>query len=257
MWLRAVLLFIFMVASFGTSGLASDPPMPPSEIQGAIEVAFQEFQKEAAKNPQKYGFASASAVEKASVEYGYPIYQIDEKTLKNFKGNIYQLETYAKAWDFVVFDAQNEARAFIEIEYSERDKTFYMARFGGDPAPLLAGEQAVRAFAGNEAKNMHLVKFAGQRLLVFEFKQDGKFAPFVIPLTEDTTAFTKPLDYRQTIEYLKKINGYEYSESMMRDLRADAQINWEIFVWLSLFAVLMIIIVRVTNKRLRKQREEK
>jgi hypothetical protein len=235
---------------------ASTPAQPPDEVAGVLEESFAEFKKQVAKDPRKYGFSSAADVEQATVEAGYPVYVLDEKSLPDFKGNIYQLEEYGYEWDFVIHDSQNEAKTFMEIAYDEMDKRFFLSAFGGDPAPLTAGTEAMRAFAGEEAKNVHFVKTGDERLLIFEYKFDGKLAPYAIPLNEATTPEMKPLDYRETIEYVKKVNGLAHDAELLKGKEEAPQSNGQIFIWTALFAVLMIIVIRIANKNLRKEREK-
>lgn len=258
---RLPLIFVIMaccvaLVGFSINSLAesSRPALPPDEVSGVLQEAFPEFQKAVKREPKKYGFANANEVDRATVDVGYPIYIIEEKNLTaDFFGNIYQLEQYGYAWEFVVSDANNVPRTYLEISYDEQDKRFYMSRFGGDVQPLQAGTEAMLRFAKDRANNIHFVKFAGERLLVFEFeKEAGKPAPYVVPLNEETTASQSPLDYRQTVEYLKKIAGLEYDEQL---LGTENNISGSTLIWIALFILFMFIVVRVTNTRLRKERE--
>ncbi len=255
MLLSLMLLFASGVVYGSEPALGSQPAPPPAEVSGVMEEAFAALQKQMADEPRKYGFSSAKEVESATIETGYPIYVLDEPSLPDFKGNIYQLEQYGNAWEFVIHDGQGEARTFMQIAYDEEERKFMLAESGGDPAPLMAATEAMRAFAGEQAKNIHLVKTGGERVLIFEYKYQDKLAPYALPLTAATTDETQPFDYIATIEYIKKINGVAHDEQLLIDQQAPKS-SGQMFLWIALFAILMIFVVRLTNNKLRKEREQ-
>jgi hypothetical protein len=254
--LLSLLLLLASGVVYGThSTTGSQPAPPPDEVAGVMEEAFAELQKQMTEAPRKYGFSSAKDVERATVETGYPIFVLDEPSLPNFKGNIYQLEEYGYAWEFVIHDGNGEARTFMQIAYDDAERKFMLAESGGDPAPLMVATAAMRAFAGEQAKNVHLVKTGGERLLIFEYKYQDKLAPYALPLTAATTDETQPFDYIATIEYIKKINGLAHDEQLLEEQQAPKS-SGQMFLWIALFAILMIFVVRLTNNKLRKEREQ-
>jgi hypothetical protein len=251
------LIVVILVLITSISVQASQPAPPPAEIEGMIEPIFAEFKEMAARDPQRFGFSDKAALEQATIEEGYPVYIIDEAALKGFKGNIYQLEQYAQAWDFVIYDRENKPQTYLEMEYDENEARYYLGGYGGDPSILARANQALRAFAGDEGKNVHFVKVAGERLLIFEYDYQGQPAPYAIPLTDSLSEQAKPLDYKQTIEYLKKLKGYDYDEKQRTEVSESlpSTPSMSTYIWIALFVALMLAGVRFTNGRLRKERE--
>ena len=132
-----------------------------------------------------------------------------------------------------------------------------MAEFGDDPTSLMAGMKAMRTFAGNEAKNLHLVKVKDERILIFEYLLDGKYAPFAIPINQDTNEDSQPLDYRQTIKYLKKISDLDYDQTVLKKVANSNQLDTKYLIWIGVFVIVMFIVIRFTNHRLKNNTPDK
>jgi hypothetical protein len=65
------------------------------------------------------------------------------------------------------------------------------------------------------------------------------------------------LNYKETIEYLKKLKGYEYDKQQRTEASEalPSTPSMSTYIWIGLFVALMLAVVRFTNGRLQKKDE--
>jgi hypothetical protein len=241
----SLLVFLSLLQAVGFAFISARPAAPPDEVLGVMVEAFPLFQEQALVSPQTYGFSTAADVENATVEEGYPVYRIIDEQLQSNPNNLYDVERYAQEWQFVVY-SDYRPRTFIQIAFDEQVGKYVYQAAGGNPAPLENGLAVMRRYAGEQAVNVHLVKHLNQTLLAFEWNE----APYTIPLDENVSPRENPLDYEQTIRYLKSLTIPAVSET-----NAFAT-GGKVIIWLVVVLFIMLVFLRIMNSKLRKTREE-